>query len=430
MDWLEWLMAVAGLLGLFVLWDLVFCGGRHCIRATGVALVLTVAAAVALTACSRTEQADDRGRGKPPMARVHVETVVPQAVPDTIEAVGTVRSRQQSVLSAKIVAVVVAVHAREGDRVTPGRLLVELDDRDAKAQLRRAEAALREARSGLDEADRAIEAADRAVDAARAQQEMAQVTHARYRQLLDRELIAAQDYDEAAARHRVATAELARVGEVKASLAARRQQALARIASSEAEMDAAAIVAGYARITAPGAGIVVAKTVEVGNLAAPGVPLLTLDEERYRLEATVQESDLRRLRLGQRADVAIDAVGRALAGSIAEIVPAADPVSRTFTVKIDLPALPDGVRSGLYGKAHFVVGERRALLVERAAVSVRGQLETVFVVDAGNVARLRLVKTGRAVGERVEILAGLGAGERVVGEAARVADGQPVETPR
>lgn len=404
--------------------------GGTSVRGTGVAFVLTIAAAVALAACSRTEPVDDRGRGKPSMARVHVETVEPHAVPDTIEAVGTVRSRQQSVLSAKIVAVVVAVHVREGDRVAAGRLLVELDDRDARAQLRRAEAARREAQSGLDEADRAIEAADRAIDAARAQQEMAQLTHARYRRLLDRELIAAQDYDEAAARHRVATAELARAGEVKASLAARRQQALARIASSEAEVDAAAIVAGYARISAPGAGIVVAKTVEVGNLAAPGVPLLTVEEERYRLEATVQESDLRRLRLGQRADVAIDAVGRALAGSIAEIVPAADPASRTFTVKIDLPALPDGVRSGLYGKARFATGERRALLVPRAAVSVRGQLEAVFVVDAVGVARLRLVKTGRAVGDRVEILSGLASGERVAVEGDRVTDGQPVEVRR
>jgi len=103
---------------------------------------------------------------------------------------------------------------------------------------------------------------------------------------------------------------------------ARRQQAVARIAQAEADLDGATVALGYARITAPTDAIVVARTVEVGNLAAPGTPLLTVEEERYRLEATVPESDVARLRVGQPATVAVDALGRTLAGAIVEIVPA------------------------------------------------------------------------------------------------------------
>jgi len=143
----------------------------------------------------------------------------------------------------------------------------------------------------------------------------------------------------------------------------------------------------------------------------------------------VPESDVARLRVGQPATVAVDALGRTLAGAIVEIVPAADAASRTFVVKVALPAAP-GLRSGQYGRARFTVGEERRLTVPRAAVAERGQLEVVFIVDAGGVARLRLVKTGRVHDDRVEALAGLGEGERLVVGGDRVEDGQRVVVDR
>lgn len=358
-----------------------------------------------------------------------IETVAPATIPDLVEAVGTVRSRAQSVLSSKIVAAVVTVHAREGQRVEAGQALVELDDRDVRAQLDRARAAQHEARSGLEEVERSIEGAERAVESATAQADLARVTHDRVKELVDRELVARQDHDEAVSRLRVANAEAARAGEAKAALLARRRQAEARIEQARADVDNATIVVGYTRIAAPASGIVVARTVEAGNLAAPGVPLMTIDVEHYRLEASVRESDVHRLHPGQRAEVALDAMGRVVSGPIVEIVPAADPLSRTFMVKIELPPTP-GLRTGLYGRAIFAVGTRQALTVPRTAVAMQGQLENVFVVDAGDVARLRLVKTGKAHGERVEMLSGISVGDRVVIDPALVSDGLKIEAVR
>jgi multidrug efflux pump subunit AcrA (membrane-fusion protein) len=140
----------------------------------------------------------------------------------------------------------------------------------------------------------------------------------------------------------------------------------------------------------------------------------------------VEESDVKAIRVGQSAEVTIDSIGSRRNGPVAEIVPVADPATRTVTVKVDLPPEPR-LRSGLYGRARFVTGARTALAMPSGALVERGQLQGAFVVDTGGVARFRLVTTGRALDGAVEILSGLGEGERVVADGVeRLADGAPV----
>jgi multidrug efflux pump subunit AcrA (membrane-fusion protein) len=385
------------------------------------------AAILLVGGCSGREEKPKAEGERPVVTGVRIETIKPEMLDEMLEAVGTVRSQKQSVLSSKIVASVAAVHGREGDRVKLGQAVVELDDRDVKAQLHRAEAALREATHAREEVERAILAQEKAIDAVTAQEELALATFNRYKALLERRSVAPQEYDEVAAKHKAALAEAERSREMKAALLAKRGQTSARIEQAEAEVSNATVLVGYTTIRAPINGIVVAKTVEVGNLATPGVPLITIEEERYRLEATIQESEIRKLRVGHRVGLTIEALGRELSGAIVEIVPAADPMSRTFTVKIDLPATP-GLRSGLYGKARLMVGRQEALVISRKATIERGQLVGVFVLDPGGIARLRLIKTGKVYGDRIEILSGLSPGERIVVEGVeKVSDGSRVQ---
>jgi len=96
-----------------------------------------------------------------------------------------------------------------------------------------------------------------------------------------------------------------------------------------------------------------------------------------------------------------------------QIVPAADAASRSFLVKIELPADPR-LRSGLFGRAQFSRGERQSLLIPRTAVIERGQLQGVFVLDQNKIATMRYVTLGKSYGDKVEVLAGLQGGERVV----------------
>lgn len=386
-----------------------------------------IAALLFIAGCSSKEEAPKVKQERSVVTGVTVGTVGFQPFPEVVGAVGTVRSRTQSVLSAKITASVVAVRAKEGDRVKAGQIVVELDDRDLKTQLQRAEAGLREAKDALEEVEATIQAQDNAIDAAKAQAELALATLTRYKTLLERRSVAPQEYDEVAAKSKAAAAELQRAQRVRVSLSAKKSQTLARIDQAEEELHHAQVVFGYTTVRAPFDGIIVAKSVEIGNLAAPGAPLVTVEEERYRLEATVQQSEIKKIRIGQQAETDIDAINRKPSGPIIEIVPAADPHSRTFTVKIDLPPAP-GLRSGLYGQARVVVGRQQALAILRKAVVERGQLEGVYVLDQEQIARLRLVKTGKAYGEQIEILTGLNAGERIVIEGVeRVSDGSRVE---
>lgn len=245
---------------------------------------LLVVAAVALFAgCSRTDEPLQGAAAPAEPLAVSVKTIARRPVPQILESMGTVRARRQSVLSSKIVAAVVAVHVVEGQRVRAGDIIATLDDRDVSTQLRRARAAREEAGQALEEVELALRASDRAQEAARAQQELARATLARYRVLLDRELVAAQGYDELAARARVATADAARLVETHASLGAKRRQMVARIEQADADVANLTVLTGYTKVLAPFDGVVVAKPAEVGNLAAPGVALLIVEEERYRL---------------------------------------------------------------------------------------------------------------------------------------------------
>ena len=152
--------------------------------------------------------------------------------------------------------------------------------------------------------------------------------------------------------------------------------ALARIEQARADVSGSQVYSRFTRIVAPINGVVVSRQADVGYMAAPGTPLLTIESGGdYRLEAAVQESQINKIQLGNPVRVQIDALGQQeLAGTVVEIVPASDPASRTYLVKISI-AVPGGnqqiIRSGLYGKARFVTGQTQAITIPRQAVVER-----------------------------------------------------------
>jgi RND family efflux transporter MFP subunit len=186
-----------------------------------------------------------------------------------------------------------------------------------------------------------------------------------------------------------------------------------KMAQAEQEVRAANIMRDYARLAAPFDGIVTARSVEPGNLAAPGAPLLTIEQDgAYRLEAQVDESRIPTMQPGQTVEVEMEALGRRMNARVSEIVPAVDAASRSYLVKIDLPAAPQ-LRSGMFGRAVFPLGARTVVAIPASALVERGQLQSVFVAEDG-AARTRLITTGERSKGVVEVLSGIGAGEKVV----------------
>jgi len=319
----------------------------------------------------------------------NVQVVVAQKtiVPDWVEAVGTVRAAQTSQLASQVMGNIVAVQVREGERVESGQVLVMIDD----AQLRAA----------AEQATAAELAAQKDVSAAESESALAQTTLKRYQQLYEKQSVSPQEFDEIETREQ--------------SAEARRDMARAGLAQANAALTQARTVLGYTRIQAPFGGVVTERKADPGTLASPGMPILTLEDTRnYRLEVTVDESDLHLVHLGQSTPANIEALGSTeITGKVVQIVPAADPGSRSFLVKIELPK-DSHLRSGLFGRAQFPRGQRSALLIPRAAVVERGQLQGVYVLDSEQIAGMHYVTLGRTSGQQVEVLSGLEGGEKII----------------
>jgi RND family efflux transporter MFP subunit len=242
-------------------------------------------------------------------------------------------------------------------------------------------------------------------------------------ELWDKKSISNQEFDEASAKLKAAQA-------AYGMARARRGQLDAQAARVQQEVRATEVSRSYAEITAPFAGVVTAKSVDPGTLALPGVPLLTIEREgAYRLEASVEESHLSAIRVGQPVAVTLDGIGRPLEAQVSEIVPAVDPASRSYTVKIDLPTMP-ALRSGAFGRAAFSLGSRSPLTIPAGAVTENGQLQSVLVAENG-VAHIRLIATGQKSKDQVEVLSGLTAGETLIYPVPPgLTDGAPVEVRR
>ena len=353
-----------------------------------VSYLLIVALGGALAGCTN----ERRAATTPPetLSNVSVIAVQKTTVPDWLEAVGTVRATQTSQVSSQVMGNILEIRAHEGDLVQGGQVLATIDDAQS--------------RSAVDQATAAVTSAEKELSVADSDLALSGATLKRYQQLYEKKSVSPQEFDEIKARYQ--------------STEARRDMARAGQVQANAGLTQARTSLGYTRIHAPFAGIVTEKKADAGTLASPGMPIFTIEDTRsYRLEVTVDESELRLVRVGQASSVTIDAIGNVqLPGKVVQIVPAADPASRSFLVKVALPA-DVRLRSGLFGRARFSRGERSALLIPRTSLVERGQLQGVYVLDANQIAGLRYVTLGKSAGEQIEVLSGLQAGEKLVAVA-------------
>lgn len=337
----------------------------------------------------------------PPEAVKGVATALAAAeqLPERIDAVGTVKAIKSAVIASRIAGTVAAVRVKEGERVRAGQILVELQSPETAAGAAGARASVEEARRGLNEA--------------RARARLTEATFRRYAALYNDQAVTRQEYETRQTENEVAAQGFAR--------------AEAHLLQADQQARSASSLAGYARVSAPFSGVVVRKDVDPGSTVFPGTQLMTVEETgRYRLEAAVPETLATKVRIADRLSVTIDGLAAPTMGRVAEIVPVADPATRTVIVKLDLSG--KGLSSGMYGRASLVSGMRKGIVVPAAAMVERGGLTSVWVVDGTSVARMRLVKTGTAEAGKVEILSGLSAGERVVTSGVdKVRDGARVE---
>lgn len=322
---------------------------------------------LSFTACRR--QPDPAVTVGAPAVSVRMAPVVSASVPVLLEAPATVRPAERASLAAKLTGTVASFPLGLGARVAAGDVLLTLTAPEAGARVRQAQAQLAEAERNTTR---------------------------------QRTLVASG------------------VNPPEALRDAEDRLLFAQAAAAEAEA-----MLAYATVRAPFAGVMTEKHVLPGDLATPGLPLLVLESiQRLRAEGAVPEAAAAFLRIGAPVAVVLSEGGVPVSAAIEELSPAADAVSRSILLKAALP--PGSARSGQFARLQVAVGDAPALFVPVAAVTRFGQMERVFVV-ARERAGLRLVKTGRTIGDRVEIISGLNPGEQVVlAPPAALRDGQLV----
>jgi multidrug efflux pump subunit AcrA (membrane-fusion protein) len=387
------------------------------------ALAAIVAGLVSTTACS--EKPAVHSTAAPVQARVI--TANQESVPAELEVPGSVQPRDRIVLSSQINGFVRSVLVRPGDVVAAGRVLVTLDARDADSQKAAAQAGIAEAQQALAEARQGEQIAVSQGDAARANARLAQGTFDRYQKLLEARSATPQELDEVRARRDAAAAELTARETAAAAATSRIGQIEARIAQANAGLQRAEVLVGWTVIKAPAGGRVVERPIDPGSAIFPGSPLLVLESltaPQVVAEIPSTQADWIKPGLEVRVLAEPDAPVR---GRVAELVPLSSPGTHTVRFKVDLPASA-APRSGSFARVLIPTGERQTMLLPRSAIRESGQLTGVFVADSGSKARFRLVKIAPFDSTRVEVLAGIEPGERVVTEpAVQIEDGVPLE---
>jgi RND family efflux transporter MFP subunit len=348
-------------------------------------LALFATLSVTLAACSKDTPA-------PKTAAVHrsvsaqVTTLSAVTLPEYRVTPGTVVAEQSVKVASRLMGYIRDIAVAEGQPIKAGQRLFTIDPIDIQGQVELASAGLKQAE-------------DAAADA--------KADFERFAALFKDDVVTRQQYEKMKLNYDIA---------------------VSRVAQARSGLNTARGQLRYAVVTSPIDGVVTQKLANVGDIAAPGHPVLLIENPaRLQVQTSVDENVFRTLKPGQAVTVDIDGHAGAVTARVARISPAADPMTHTYTVKLDLPAV-GGVKSGSFARVRFEQGRRTALTVPQSAVLDRAGITGVFVVDASGSAQFRMIRTGRSDDGRIEVVSGLVAGERVVtGNAQALQNGDRVQ---
>lgn len=335
-------------------------------------LLFTTAASLVFASCSR-HHSSTAATTELPVANVQAITVHTENQPVLTETTGTVRAVKRAAVAAKVMGVIESLPVTLGQSVRAGDVLLTISAGEISARVLQAQSQLNVVRRDLE----------------------------RERDLLTKG---------------ASTADLVKGLED-------------RLAMTEAMVREAEVMVSYTTLRAPFNGVIASKKVNAGDLAAPGQTLLEIENpDTYEIETPLPDSLVGGLQQGSKLNVNVPVARVTFEGSVTELSSTADASAHTVLAKISVPA-GTAVRSGQFARVQVPGAAAPVLLVPATAISRFGQLERLWIVSAENRAVLRLVKSGAAHGDRIEILSGVDDGEKViVTPPADLREGQPVET--
>lgn len=357
---------------------------RMTVKVHPLAAVLALTFSLTLVGCGAGEKSAST---QETIQTVQAQTTLiqPMQAPSSNITPGTVVAQESVKVASRLMGYIKDIAVVEGQQVKVGQRLFSIDPLDI-------EGAVSQARLGLQQAEDALRDA--------------KADFERFQALYQDEVVSRQQFEKMQLNYDMAVTRAA--------------QAKAGLSTAQGQMR-------YATVSSPINGVVIQKLAMEGDIAAPGHPVLMVENpNKLQVQTSVPEALFRTLKLGQVVQVQVDGHSQAVEARVARLSPAADPMSHTYMVKLDVTA--PGLQSGAFARVLFPAGTQLMLAVPRTALLERAGITGVFVVNAENIAQYRMVRTGDEIDGQVEILSGLNPGERVVtGNANAVNNGNKVQ---
>jgi len=334
-------------------------------------LTLTVlASAMGLSGCSQEDDHSIKTENQQTI-EAKIDTVQLGTVPMMAVVPGAVVSDQKAQISSRLIGYIKDLNVKVGQKVERGEVLFSIDSTDVKSQITQAQAGYQQALAALEDA---------------------KLDNDRFTKLFKEDSVSKQQFDKIKLQYSVAQENLA---------------------AAKSGLDQAKSQLSYANVRAPFTGVIVEKLANQGALASPGQPIVVIENlQSISVQTEVAGELFAVLRAGDEASVLIDGQAEALAGTIYTLVSAANPQTRTHTVKLSLPPI-NNVNSGTFARVSFKRGERQTIMVPSSAIVVRAGIAGVFVVNEGK-ANFSMVRPGMSMNGMTEVQAGLNLGERIV----------------
>lgn len=297
-----------------------------------------------------------------------------------ITASGKIEAENSANVSTRMMGYVTKVHVKVGQKVNAGQLLVSINNTDLQAKKAQVEASILQATAAFNNAKKDYE---------------------RFTALFNQQSASQKELDDMTSRYEMA----------KAGLEAAKQMRNEVVAQF-----------GYSNITAPFSGEVINTFVKEGDMANPGMPLVSIEgASRLQVTAMVSESDISDIQNGMTVNVLVKSINKAVTGKVTEVSSSAKNTGGQYLVKINLTQTNKAILSGMFVNVQFPIANKMQtttstdkVLVPESALVKQGQLTGIYTVGNGNTAILRWLRIGKTFGNQVEVLSGLSSEESYI----------------
>ncbi|NVJ89972.1 MAG: efflux RND transporter periplasmic adaptor subunit [Flavobacteriaceae bacterium] len=337
-------------------------------------IITLISSTLLITSCGSEDKkiAHDNS----PVINVKVKKVTPDNNQSFLSVSGKIQASNSAEVSTRIMGYVEKVHVNVGDKVKKGQLLVSINNNDLQAKKAQVDA-------GIIKAETAFKNAEK--------------NYNRFKNLYSSQSVSQKEMDDMTANYQISKASLESAKQMKNEINAQ---------------------FAYANITAPFNGVITNKNIKSGDMANPGMPLLSLESPKnFEVLAMVPETEISKIKKDITVNVLVKSIDKTIKGKVTEVSSSAKNTGGQYLVKIALEKTNTNVLSGMFATVEFPINKEiksKMILIPNDALVKNGQLSGVYTVSQSNTALLRWLLLGRTYGDQVEVLSGLSANENYI----------------